>query len=368
MISKIEGTMGILVAASNNNPLLFSESGFVRKLCLTAAGRGLTIFAFTPQAVTEANRIHGYTYQDGMWVIKAFPFPDIVYDRCFAKGEQKIEKRRKLALLARKRPFRYLTRGLAGKWSVYETLKLFDETAPYLPETCLYTKAEQLAAKLFRWKGEAFLKPQFGTHGKMTLHVRDGRSGEGRIQLTGRDSRNTVFNRQFASIREAARFIEMFRRGRSFLLQPYLQLSTKEGEPFDIRVLMQKGADGRWSMTGMAARVGKSDSLTSNLHGGGRAFRASQLLKREFGAQSAKSVLTAIRRLAAVIPPYLEEHFGRLAELGIDFGVDSEENVWILEVNSKPGRSAFGFIGDMNSARKAVENPILYACHLLKQS
>lgn len=75
--------------------------------------------------------------------------------------------------------------------------------------------------------------------------------------------------------------------------------------------------------------------------------------------------METIDQLSANIPIHLESHFGRLAELGIDFGVDQQGKVWILEVNSKPGRSSFFKIGDVISARKSIENPIGYARYLL---
>ena len=57
-------------------------------------------------------------------------------------------------------------------------------------------------------------------------------------------------------------------------------------------------------------------------------------------------IIQTIRDLSAQLPSLLEEGFGRLGELGIDFGVDTKGRVWILEVNSKPGRRAFTLTGD----------------------
>ena len=45
-------------------------------------------------------------------------------------------------------------------------------------------------------------------------------------------------------------------------------------------------------------------------------------------------IIQTIRDLSAQLPSLLEEGFGRLGELGIDFGVDTKGRVWILEVNS----------------------------------
>ena len=365
MKSQIHGTLGIIVSETKHGVVSFSESIFAQKLCQIAGRQGLIAFAFTPKDITEDMSIQGYTFQDGVWQLKMFPLPDLIYDRCFCSGAAQAEKHQKLAMLSHLRRFRYLSRGLAGKWLVYEKLRQLPAAASHLPKTYRYHGAKQLQLLLPRWNGHAFLKPQHGTHGKLTLHISQVDPYEP-VKLTGRNAKNQIIQVELPSLQEVGPFINTFRKGKPFLIQPYLPLTTHEGEPYDIRVLMQKGAIGRWSMTGIAARVGQTGSLTSNLHGGGKAMQAEPMLRHELGSATATTVLHQIRELSYEIPEFLEGQFGRLAELGLDFGVDKAGNVWILEVNSKPGRSAFESIGDLKSAKKAVENPILYACYLLQ--
>ncbi|WP_277714094.1 YheC/YheD family protein [Paenibacillus mucilaginosus] len=74
---------------------------------------------------------------------------------------------------------------------------------------------------------------------------------------------------------------------------------------------------------------------------------------------------TASCRLAAELPEALEAGYGRFAELGIDFGVDRDGRLWLLEVNSKPGRSVFTLLGDARAAEAALLRPLQYAASLL---
>lgn len=115
----------------------------------------------------------------------------------------------------------------------------------------------------------------------------------------------------------------------------------------------------------MAVRRGKLGSLTSNLHGGGRAEAVQPFLESEFGSRTMKRLIGTIETLSYQIPALLEEHHGRLAELGIDFGIDQCGNVWVLEVNSKPGRSVFQQMHDEQASLQSVRNPIMYARYLL---
>lgn len=364
MNKPIQGTVGILVAESSG-PLPFTEPDFCRKLCIIGRRNHMTIYTFCPEWVhTGKGVIPGYTIENGVWAKKMFPSPDIIYDRFFSRDiKHQRHKQRCLSLLTENHPFVYLTRGLAGKWAVYQALCKSKEIAPYLPETLQFTGAHQLAEWFSSHDGEAFLKPQHGTHGKRTLHAKI--SIDDRLRVRGRSGNNTVFRKKFLSKADGFDWIHKFTDKRNYLLQQYLQLNSSQEEPFDIRVLMQKNLKGLWSLTGMAVRAGQRNSVTSNLHGGGTAYEVLPFLGRELGTAASNELIQLITQLSEQIPSCLESHFGRLAELGIDFGVDKEGKVWILEVNSKPGRSSFSQIGDMKSARRSIENPIHYARYLL---
>ncbi|WP_036724954.1 YheC/YheD family protein, partial [Paenibacillus forsythiae] len=125
------------------------------------------------------------------------------------------------------------------------------------------------------------------------------------------------------------------------------QLSGSGGQPFDVRVLMQKDGNGRWTLGGMAVRLGPRGSLTSNLHGGGTAVHPASFLRKQYGGAAA-NILAELALASAFLPPLLEAGFGRLGELGLDFGIDPGGRIWLLEANSKPGRSAFALTGDLD--------------------
>ncbi|MDF2960165.1 MAG: endospore coat-associated protein [Paenibacillus sp.] len=197
-----------------------------------------------------------------------------------------------------------------------------------------------------------------------------GGSGGAQAAFTvrGRDARNRHVQRGFADAPALLRWLRRFTAQRSYLLQQYLLLQTYSGDAYDVRSLVQKDGTGRWQVTGMAVRQGQGGSLTSNLHGGGTVQPAEPFLVRQFGADKAKSIAYRLQDLSVQIPEALEKHHGRLAELGIDFGVDTEGHIWILEVNSKPGRSIFTYLHDNQARINALTNPIRYARYLLQRS
>ncbi|MNG25160.1 Endospore coat-associated protein YheD [compost metagenome] len=93
----------------------------------------------------------------------------------------------------------------------------------------------------------------------------------------------------------------------------------------------------------------------------------SDFLSKEFGERTADLLTETIAMLSQRIPTVLESYHGRLAELGIDLGIDTRGRVWILEVNSKPGRTIFARLHNERARKKSMANPIHYAGFLLNK-
>ncbi|TVY07414.1 YheC/YheD family endospore coat-associated protein [Paenibacillus cremeus] len=369
--------MGILTTQTEDDPP-FLNRDFYRRLCLYGRRSGLTVFVFTPQGFDWPHlEVFGFTYDDAHgWVPGRFPLPALVYDRCFFTSKQQYaEYRLALRRLQEHRSVRLLGCGLKGKWDTEQLLRRDGRFDRYLPQTQVLRSMRTLAAWL-QDRREAVLKPQGGSQGRGVLLVRrEGADAPGSTEndagasfsVRGRDARNRGLERRFAGEAALLRWLRRFVAQRSYLLQQYLLLQTRTGDAYDVRALVQKDGAGRWQLTGMAVRRGQGGSLTSNLHGGGTALPAEGFLAREFGPARAEELQRELTRLALQLPEALESRHGRLAELGIDFGVDTGGNIWILEVNSKPGRSIFTYVQDHHGRHEAIANPIRYARFLLTQ-
>ncbi|HZG14356.1 MAG TPA: YheC/YheD family protein, partial [Candidatus Bathyarchaeia archaeon] len=74
-----------------------------------------------------------------------------------------------------------------------------------------------------------------------------------------------------------------------------------------------------------------------------------------------------IDQVISLLPSFLEQYHGRLVELGIDIGIDTNGHVWIIEVNSKPGRTVFRQISDRMARIRSISQPVKYAHYLMKE-
>ncbi len=359
-------SIGIMVCEQRGTPP-FPDYAMYRIMSQAAGRLGTELFVFCPLWVNETEgTVRGYRYdaRERRWREGVYPLPPVVYDRCFARSLA--ERRRYNAairrLLKRKRA-RLLGSALGDKQSVHRLLLQEPAIAGALPET-VPLRSAQKAAALLQKKRELFLKPQAGSQGKGALLAKAQENGT--VLVAGRGRRNEPIKECFDSLSAFADWLEQFTLRRRYLIQPYLALAAKDGRPFDVRALVQKDGSGMWRLTGIAARVGKPGGVTSNLHGGGEALEAEPFLAEQLGPALANKALEAVRALAASVPLVLERSCGRLCELGLDFGITPDGRVWLLEANSKPGRSAFASISGGAAGHTAAVRPLQYAAYLLR--
>lgn len=385
MIPSTKHSLGIMTTQTEGNPPFFNRD-FYRRLCLIGGKSGITVFVFTPQSIRWGeDTVTGFVFDanERRWRTHVYAMPDVVYDRCFFTNRQQFAEYRETVRRLRNHPSLFLGRGLKGKWEVQRMLEQDGRFGSYLPRTEVM-RSVRSAAEWLREHNAVLLKPQAGSQGRGVLLVQRSaaaplrRAAAGSVApgstvnaqpaftVHGRDARNRRVERSFADAAELLRWLRRFTAQRDYLLQQYLLLRGCSGEAYDIRSLVQKDGSGRWQMTGMAVRKGQSGSLTSNLHGGGEVEPALSYMHRQFGGAKAAVIAEQLKQLSEQIPEALERRHGRLAELGIDFGVDTDGRIWILEVNSKPGRAIFTYLHDNAARYKALANPIQYARHLIR--
>ena len=356
--------VGIMSYRQRQGAFPFAEGAYFKGLIRAARSLSMQAFVFCPLDVDWVGRsIHGYTCrpQTGVWVSRQYPFPDVVYDRLFPPSGPMYQamfnaKRR----LLRQRGVRSFGRVLNGKWEVYRALGRTDLSYS-VPET-YPLNVRSLRLLLGRHKF-VFVKPDVGSQGKGILKVT--RTSQG-LHCQGRDLNNRQYSVTARSLPEVVNIAFHNSKRRRLLAQQGLSLNHFRGSTFDVRAVVQKNESGEWQLTGSAARVGRRGSITSNLHGGGRALHTDRVIKDLF-PEEAEKIMTEIGELAVKIPAALDQQLGRFGELGLDFGVDTQGKVWLIEANSKPGRTVFLRIRERELRRNSILRPMQYAKFLAQR-
>ncbi|MCC3375709.1 YheC/YheD family protein [Cohnella sp. REN36] len=360
--------IGILVC-ERPGPTPFAEASFVRRLLDAACRHGLQAFAFDPSTLEDASRtVQGWhrSPEEG-WVRTDAQVPDLLYDRAWPDNAAvRYRFREGLARMRAAGCFHLLNGRLPGKSEVLRTLSRYEDIRPLLPPSARYRGPVSLSSWLSVHGESAFLKPTHGSQGRRVISVARRREA-GAVDLRGRDGANRPFRLDRMEEATALRRIDRWIGRRPYLMQPLLDLRNDQGEPYDLRVLMQKDGSGAWTPAGTVVRCGKPESVTANLHGGGRAANALAHLSVLFGESAAKPLLRDVELASHAIVSRLEQLYGRFAELGLDFGVDRERRLWFLEANTKPGRASMICAGPA-AVQQAADRPLAYARYILLRS
>ncbi|KAA0547504.1 YheC/YheD family protein [Bacillus sp. BGMRC 2118] len=315
------------------------------------------IVRFTPLDIDPLTElIHGYLFdhKEKKWVESKFPIPDYIYDRCFYNNPLLTKKCEPIVKWLKQRPqTTFLGYGLPNKWEVYNSLRNEDTIAPYLPETSFVSSYPKLIKRLKREKS-VILKPVRGSGGNGIIHIKLVKNGiTTHYQHKGENIYQTFVNQQDFRL-----YIESLLSKTDYLGQKYLHL--KQGNrPFDIRILLQKDELGQWVERGRGIRIGCEDGLVSNLQNGGNVLDFQELIK-EWSPIQKQLILEEINTIVSQTPRLIEDKFGRLFELGLDIGVSENGAVWLLDINSKPGRKVIHIVQESNKIYTSLTDYMKY--------
>ncbi|WP_127531149.1 YheC/YheD family endospore coat-associated protein [Paenibacillus kobensis] len=359
LIAKLPEAL-IAEADSSVHQLRMPEDRLCRSLAVAGDRLGIQIVLIDPKSTSglPAGKLAGFELRNRTWIHCTSGVPDFVYDRSFAaSGQDHIRCRTALRALA-DAGVQPLSSGLPGKWTVHRALLSDPLLAPLLAPTWLYRR-EELLKQLQRQPEGLFLKPAAGSQGRGTIRLSWNKDGS--IAIEGRTRSNRPFRFLSHDETQILKIVDRLAGLRSYLAQPYLPLTDEQGRPHDVRLLVQKDGRSRWAVTGAVCRIGAAGSITSNLHGGGTADDAEARLTRLYGSSKAMELLEAIRVAGLLAARVIEQHFGKFAEFGFDFGLSPEGKLWLLEANSKPGRQSFKLIGDEQTERLSCGRLLTYA-------
>lgn len=356
--------LGITVSYLAKKDPPFHEEKYFYQLSLEGKKQQIQVFIFDPLYINWKTRtVSGWTIESLNRFVKVIqPVPELIYDRIFYRNRQHfLRYQPHVTRLMNDPKIRFLGRPLKGKYQTYQLLKDCPSIKSYLPETVRYDSKETLQQMLHRYQ-TICMKPNGGSHGRGVIKISHQ---AGHYFVTGRNQQNTHFTMHIPSERQFDHWLKQFVQQTRYIIQPYFDLITPSGFPFDVRILVQKNENFAWTTTGFAVRVGQSQTITSNLHGGGKAIPFQPFIKKHYPNRIEK-IQTGIQAITSSIPAWIEQNHGPLVELGIDIGIDRKANIWLLEVNSKPGRSVFLQMGKLSIHQLAVQLPIRYAQALLQ--
>ncbi|THF83899.1 YheC/YheD family protein [Cohnella fermenti] len=332
-----------------------------------AAKMGLDAFVFTPEDVEDrSGRIHALIYSPDSrsWIRRWVRFPNVIYDRCRIQRSKRFDQL--LAFRKRYAHLTFLNRPLRNKWTIYRALWRVPAFRDHLPVTRLYQSSEDVSVMLVKFP-LLYVKPINGTGGRGILRIEKQRNGT--ILLQGRDHRRRIVSpKRISRENLSSELLQWDMNGDKYIVQQGLNIKLPNGRVHDYRMLVQKNGSGEWEVTGCAGRVGPSGSITSNLHGGGRASTMNNLLRQWVGSEAKiAQIRETAESFGIAVAKHLEATYSALCELALDLAIDRGGRVWLLEVNPKPAREVFLRAGEREVYRRAITRPLEYALWVYRQ-
>lgn len=306
---------------------------------------GIEFFFFSSKRVNlETKTIMGLTYEDGKWIEKEYPYPDVIINVVGPKT-----KKQKDIYYQLKKSIPFTSFPVGTKLSVYNRIKKGKLFAKYLLPYAKVKKAIDVL-KFLNHHSQVIIKPISGNHGNSILHIEEYND----TYIVKEEEVIKKMNRL-----ELLDYISELLENNKMLIQKYVSCKRKTGEPYDIRLHLQKDKDGKWLNTIVYPKIGCKDRITTNLGQGGQITSLDNFLLKEFDDDYFN-----IKRYLEVFALQFADHFDSLYnhefdELGIDIGVDENAKIWIYEVNWRPGH--------LYIESKAALNAIMFACYIASQ-
>ncbi len=345
-------TIGILLDRSVFRRIKFGKTGNEKLSLYNRAARKLgliPVYMCLEHLTPSSKTTYAYTYVNGRYVYGSVPVPRVIHNRTLPASKR---MRARLARWTRRR----LIFNAKNRYSKYRIHKLLrSRFSSRLPTTVPYTKPN--LRRMMNRYDNLFLKPRSSSVGKGILNLVRRSDGRWKVR-SGRKS--TVVGRE----RVGSRLNALRVRG-TYLIQRTIPLAKYKGRPYDIRVTVQRGDGGRWRVTGMFGKVAGRGKYVTNVARGGSARSVGPLLRHSFRDPS--RIANRVRRVSLDIARELGARLNRLADVGLDIGVDAGGKPYFIEMNGRDQRYGFMRAKMPGAFYKAYETPIRYASYLLRK-
>ncbi|MDQ0198964.1 YheC/YheD family endospore coat-associated protein [Neobacillus ginsengisoli] len=313
---------------------------------VVAKAEGLNFFYFTPSRVNiKQQRILGKVYENGQWIEKEFPFPDVIYNASYPvgnKAEQIVD------YLFERIPF--TSHSIGDKLSVYNRIIKAKKFKQYLIPFYKLTDV-QIFLNMIKLYKKVIIKPSSGHQGGGVVYIE--KYGFNQYKINEAELISSINEKQLLDL------ISHKIQGQDYLVQQFINSQTKSGHVFDFRLHVQKNGEGKWVITSIYPRIGRLGTITSNMGSGGYSTYLDIFLKTEFG-DSWYDIQRYLEQFAISFSNHFDSLYNNeLDELGIDVGIDENQKLWLFEVNWRPGPPNI-----YNVELDVVKNTILYAKYL----
>jgi hypothetical protein len=309
----------------------------------------LKLYAFTPADILwKKGRIIGLSLKKGIWKQHSFPFPHVVYNRSFNKKLITIQRLEKA--IGRNKCFNNIN--FFNKWDLYNLLEQ-SILKPYVPDTFLYNEVN--VSELIEKYKLVYIKPSYGFKGKSVYRVELTDHGDIHISLHSLTPRYIC--RKNENIQEK---LNELLGPKKYMVQQGIRMCQLDHQYFDIRVLVQKDILGEWTVSTITSRVAYENYFNTSMCE--TIYDVVEILPRLVSPEKINEILRSLHEISVKAALEAETHMGSLGELSVDFVLDEQRKLWIIELNGKPQKNIYKNLKCYKG--KIYSRPMEYAYYL----
>ncbi|MCL2855190.1 MAG: YheC/YheD family protein [Defluviitaleaceae bacterium] len=289
---------------------------------------GVNFFVFSSKDVDIENElVNGTFWEDGKYFKKIVPMP-IVFDLRLGSG---VHKKSPDVLQALNQSGYRVSRAYIGTKLVNSMRLSKGKFSSFLIDYARY--GEDKIESFLEKHGTIILKPESGSNGK----------GIYKLQHSDQDTVEVHYLTDKTKMK-LADFIAENREvlQKKYLMQRFIESTTSDGSPMDIRLNMARGKGGKWGLNLVYIRLGNASYVGTNI---GKEMRARSIdvrgaLSFQLGAKEGKRIYEEVKKFATDFPEYFQKRVDFIIpELCIDIGIDrgDENKLRIFEIGVSPG-------------------------------
>lgn len=321
------------------------------------------LYFFCIQGVDfKQNLIEGYYYDwnSKLWKRHVFPFPDVLYDRGSGKPNKRLPRQKFREWLATNTSCKkFNAHHYFDKYDLYHKLSQFKELREHLPKTVLYTHPKALAS--FSNKNEIYIKKCIGSNGRHIMKVKKHPQKGYVCSLFTKQ----VVKQKVNSLKELIKIIDRKYVRNYTLIQEGIKLPSPNGRNIDMRATVQRDGKGELNITSIAVRVGERGSPVTSTRTGSTCYRFEDFFTRTFNSpEKVKQLREKIDQFLITVYTCTEKSYGPFGEIGIDFALDQQGKLWLIECNAKPAKDAMCQSYDEETIGKAFLYPLEYSKYI----
>ncbi|TVX97933.1 YheC/YheD family protein [Cohnella terricola] len=328
----------------------------LRKLVEANRKARTTLTFFTGADVDFARkRFYGayYDYRTETWRRKYFPLPDVVYVRGGGRRTRRLLEKFDDLGIRRINPL-----AAFYKDDLFKIMSKDPIMRRHLPSTVIIRNWQE-AKRAVRRFGKAYLKAHRGRRGLQVMRIE--RAANRRGYWYSYSTLGRLVRRRAINLDVAVRSARSFFGSKKIIVQKAIDLvKLRHNRLVDFRAEVQRDKRGELDIVGVCVRVGQPNSpITTHAF----AYRYEDYLSKLFPHASDREITNLkydIKDFLYNVYEAVERKYGQFGEIGIDFGVDRNRRIWLIECNAQSAKvsivKAYG-----SRADRIFLNPLEYA-------